>query len=185
MQGGDFVYSDEEIQIMLEDIRHLKDNGADGFVLGVLNENRDVDYEKCKVLVDACSPFPVTFHRAFDEVVNPKENFQTVVNLGCSRLLTSGCEPTAVEGASLIRELVNEGKITVMPGSGITVDNVGQILRCTGAKEFHGSAKVKVEKNGHFRSVTDDKLVIEMTEIYKKIVFCQQCLSCDCEHRCL
>lgn len=81
-RGGNFVYSDDEIQIMLDDIRLLKANGADGFVLGALDESRNVDLKKCKTLIDECLPFPVTFHRAFDEVDDPMRNFATIVQLG-------------------------------------------------------------------------------------------------------
>lgn len=140
---GDFCYSAEEVSIMSEDIIELKNNGADGFVIGVLKPNGDIDRSVCQKLLVLASPLPCTFHRAFDVACDPEKSLEVLINLGFQRLLTSGQCKTAEDGAPLIKKLVDLAKdrIIVMPGAGLTIRNVKDILKITGAKEFHASAR--------------------------------------------
>lgn len=148
VRQGNFVYSPEEVEIMLEDLEHLKNAGVDGFVFGALTEVNTVDQEICKRIINAAKPLPVTFHRAFDDTVgDPLEILEIIINLGFERLLTSGRQNTALDGVELISELVSESRnrIIVMPGSGINPDNISLIRNCTRAKEFHASAKKSIK----------------------------------------
>nr|XP_012136229.1 PREDICTED: copper homeostasis protein cutC homolog [Megachile rotundata] len=179
VRAGDFVYSKEEMDVMLQDLKILKDQGADGFVFGALKSNDEIDVESCKIILSAAEPLPVTFHRAFDEVADPFESLDTLIALGFERILTSGQKDTAVEGLELIEKLVKKAgdKIIVMPGSSITTDNILKIKKDSGAKEFHASAKskmltfaggnkIKIGASKETRMlVTDRKLVQEMVEI--------------------
>lgn len=182
LRAGNFVYSKEEMDVMLQDLKILKDQGADGFVFGALKSNDEIDVESCEIILSAAEPLPVTFHRAFDEVTDPFESLDTLIDLGFERILTSGQKVTAVEGLELIQKLVEKArdKIIVMPGSGITADNILKIKHVSGAKEFHASAKSKmlnfipggnkielgISKETRTR-VTDKKVVQEMIEIIR------------------
>lgn len=142
--GADFHYSDLEMECILSDLQHLRAARADGFVFGALNPDRSIDQRNCRRVIEAASPLPVTFHRAFDLTIPSAlmDNFRLVHGLGFKRLLTSGLAANAFEGLSTISRLnaATEGPI-VMPGAGITVENAGQILKQSGCTEFHGSGR--------------------------------------------
>jgi copper homeostasis protein len=138
-RGGDFCYSDVEFAVMREDLLAMKTLGADGVVFGVLHPDGTVDRARTAELVALARPLPVTFHRAFDVSRDPVEALDTLVDLGVDRVLTSGQEPTALEGLDLIVELVKRaaGRIVVMPGGGIAERSVGRIAAASGASELH------------------------------------------------
>ncbi|MDR2066043.1 MAG: copper homeostasis protein CutC [Prevotellaceae bacterium] len=142
-RGGNFVYTEHEIRIMLEDISMSKRCGADGLVFGCLTADGEVDVNACRRLLDKANPLPVTFHRAFDRCRHPEQALEEIIKLGFSRLLTSGQQPTAEEGISLLQQMVVQSakRILIMPGSGITPDNIAEIAAKTGANEFHTSAQ--------------------------------------------
>ncbi|KAK3507066.1 hypothetical protein QTP70_003876 [Hemibagrus guttatus] len=107
-RGGDFLYSERELEVMRRDIELLKRHRADGFVLGALTEDGRVDSELCMELLATCRPLPVTFHRAFDMVHDPAVAVETLVSLGFERILTSGCDSSALEGLPVIKRLVEQ-----------------------------------------------------------------------------
>src|SRR4029077_4995194 len=125
-RGGDFLFSDEEFEVMLHDVHACKKIGCDGVVIGILQTDGKIDKKKCSQLVDAAYPLGVTFHRAFDWAANPFEALEDIIDIGCERVLTSGQQPTAMEGAALIADLVRQsaGRIVIMPGSGIRASNI-------------------------------------------------------------
>ncbi|EFN78191.1 copper homeostasis protein cutC homolog [Harpegnathos saltator] len=174
IRKGNFVYSREEIDAMLHDLRILKDHQVDGFVFGALTLDGHVDLDVCCEIVSVARPLPVTFHRAFDETVDPLKSMESIIDLGFDRILTSGQKDTALQGLSLLKRLVDKAadRIVIMPGAGIARDNISQIKQC-GAREFHASArkKVYVDPNGHrfakdnFIDVTDRELVQTLVDI--------------------
>jgi len=137
---GDFVYSDEEFELMKQDIIIFKEMGCKGIVSGVLNEDKTVDIERTKELVKLSRPLEFTFHRAFDIVSNPLVEIENLINIGIDRVLTSGQKNKAIEGLDLLRELRNKSKnrIKIMPGSGINESN---IVNFKSFEEIHGSFK--------------------------------------------
>jgi copper homeostasis protein len=143
-RGGDFLYSDEEFEVMLRDIRSCKQAGCNGVVIGMLMADGTVDRARCARLVETAYPLGVTFHRAFDWAANPFEALETVIQVGCERVLTSGQKPTAEEGADLIDQLVRaaDDRIVIMPGSGVRSANIAGLAEKTGATEFHTSARL-------------------------------------------
>uniref|UniRef100_A0A8C4GMW5 Copper homeostasis protein cutC homolog n=1 Tax=Dicentrarchus labrax TaxID=13489 RepID=A0A8C4GMW5_DICLA len=145
-RGGDFLYSDQEVEVMRKDIELMKSHGADGLVLGALTEDGRVDAELCMELLAAARPLPVTFHRAVA--------LETLVSLGFQRVLTSGCDSTALEGLPLIKRLIDQakGRISIMPGGGITERNLQRILEGSGAQEFHCSARSGKDSAMKFRN---------------------------------
>jgi copper homeostasis protein len=142
-RAGDFLYDELEIETMVGDIELCAQLGCDGVVIGALDADGDVDWAKCRSLITAAGRLGVTFHRAFDMTPDPKGALETIVALGCERILTSGQQPTAPDGAALIRTLVEQaaGRIVVMPGAGIDSTNIEELRAKTGATEFHASAK--------------------------------------------
>lgn len=142
-RAGDFLYSELECETMLRDIETCVALGCDGVVLGVLDAEGDVDMPRCRALMAAAGRLGVTFHRAFDLSRDPMRALEDIVELGCERVLTSGAQTSAIEGAALIRDLVTQanGRLTVMPGAGVTVQNIAALAAATGAHEFHASAK--------------------------------------------
>lgn len=142
-RGGDFVYSEQEIATMEEDIRELSREGVDVIVIGALTDRGDVDSATCRRLMEAAPEKSFTFHRAFDVCAHPEEALEEIIRLGFDRLLTSGCQPTALEGLPLIQRLVQQvnGRITIMPGSGINPMNIDEIEQQSGATEFHSTAR--------------------------------------------
>jgi copper homeostasis protein len=138
-RAGDFVYSAAEFEEMKRSIETARAVGMDGVVLGVLLDDGRVDTSRTTELVRAAGTLPVTFHRAFDESADLFMALEEVVATGAARLLTSGGAVTAPEAVAGIAELVRlaRGRVTVVPGSGITAVNVAGIAGATGAKEFH------------------------------------------------
>ena len=153
-RGGDFCYSDAEFLVMQEDLAAAKDAGADGIVLGLLSPDGTVDTARTKHLLELARPLPVTFHRAFDMTRDPFAALEQLAALRVDRLLTSGQEPTVLEGVDLIAELVRRAgrRLIVMPGGGITDRNVGRIVSATGVTEVHFGCAVPAEGRMVFRN---------------------------------
>ena len=153
-RGGDFLYSESEIQEMIYDIKIAKELGADGLVFGCLNPDGSVDMDAMSRLMEAAGDTPVTFHRAFDHTNDPYKALEDIISLGCARILTSGCRPTALEGAELLAQLVERAgnRIIIMPGCGVREGNIAEIARLSGAREFHFSARESVESGMIFRN---------------------------------
>ena len=153
-RGGDFLYSKDELDEMVFDIKTAIDLGADGLVFGCLTREGSVDKEAMSRLMEASAGVPVTFHRAFDHSSDPFQALEDIIGLGCARILTSGCRPTAMEGAGLLASLVKkaEDRIIIMPGCGVNEGNIAEIARLSGAREFHFSAREPVESGMIFRN---------------------------------
>ena len=141
-RGGDFVYSMHEIMYMYLDILEFKDIGVDGFVFGILTNDGKIDIEVNKALVDLAKPFPCTFHRAFDEVLDYEKALEDVISCGFSTILTSGTFPNVMEGKEVLKQLVNQAKnrIEIMPGGGLRSTNISEINEMVDANWYHSSA---------------------------------------------
>ena len=153
-RGGDFLYSDVEHKAMLRDIEMAKKLGVDGVVIGCLKPDGTIDMARNKELVDAAKGMTVTFHRAFDMCKDPFESLEQIIALGCDRLLTSGQQPTAIEGIALLTKLVAkaDNRIIIMPGSGVNEDNIATLAKETKAKEFHFSAREAISSKMEYRN---------------------------------
>lgn len=144
---GDFLYTQTEFDIMCADIEYVKSVGANGVVLGLLRADGHIDVERTRELIDLARPLEVTFHRAFDMAIDPHQALDELISLGVDTLLTSGQRPTADQGLPLIADLVKQadGRIKIMPGSGINPSNIRAIVEGSSAKEFHFSGKKSVD----------------------------------------
>jgi copper homeostasis protein len=138
-RGGDFCYSPREVEAMIEDIATARRLGAQGVVFGVLSPDGTVDAALSRRLLEASHGLEVTFHRAFDVTLDPYTALETLIELGFSRVLTSGQEPSVLEGIDLLAELVHLAgdRIVVMPGCGITPRNIHKVHTQCGARELH------------------------------------------------
>lgn len=155
-RGGDFLYNELEAQIMERDIRQAKEAGADGVVIGCLTPEGDIDVSLTKRLVNAAEGMSVTFHRAFDVCRDPFTALEQIIELGCNRILTSGQQPTVIQGLSRLKELIEKAgdRIIILPGSGINENNIAQIAKETGAKEFHFSARENKQSGMIYRNTS-------------------------------
>ena len=153
-RGGDFLYTPLELDIMEEDIRMARQAGADGIVFGCLTPEGELDMAAMQRLMKLSEGMSVTFHRAFDYVRNPQEALEQLVELGVDRILTSGQQPTAMQGVGLLAELVTQaaGRIVVMPGCGVNEWNIAELAAGTGASEFHFSAREIKESKMQLRN---------------------------------
>lgn len=153
-RGGDFCYSAAEFEVMRLDVEQVRELGADGVVFGLLKADGSVDGERIGALIEAARPLRVTFHRAFDMANDAHRALDELVELGVERVLTSGQEETALEGAELIAGLVRRAgeRIAVMAGGGINERNVGRIVAQTGVREVHATARAQVESRMEYRN---------------------------------
>lgn len=142
-RGGGFIYSEEELEIMKRDIIFCRMSGAHGAVIGILREDGLADMKRLSEMIELARPMSVTFHRAFDVAGDPIAALDSLIELGINRLLTSGQKSDAYSGIDTIRRLVEraEEKIIIMPGGGINENNIRGIIKETGVKEIHGSAR--------------------------------------------
>jgi len=146
-RGGDFCYSEMEFEILKRDIAIAKQLGADGVVIGILDKDGNVDKERCREAIQLARPMKVTFHRAFDMAADPFKTLEEIIHLGCERLLTSGQENAALEGADLMAQLVQQakGRLSIMAGSGVNEDNIETLYRKTSVREFHVSGRQRID----------------------------------------
>ena len=140
-RGGNFVYHDQELDVMKDDILYCKRVNVSGIVFGVLKEDKTVDLIVTKLLSDIASGLEITFHKAIDEVssifteLDRLKSIQAVTNI-----LTSGGADSAMEGCDTIKEMVNryKGQLTIIAAGKITEQNIVKVHELTGAEEYHG-----------------------------------------------
>src|ERR1051326_1064405 len=150
---GDFYYSEDEFEIMREDVVAARRLGLDGIVLGLLQRNNRVDVERTRALIELAHPLPVTYHRAFDVCEDFEAALEDVIQTGASRILTSGGEARATDALPTLARLVHAARdrIVLMPCGGINAENIVEVIRKTLAREVHtsaGTSKPDVVGNG-------------------------------------
>ena len=152
-RGGDFLYSQDEMEVMLRDIAEAGRLGVHGVVLGALAGDGQVDAARTVALIAAARPMAVTFHRAFDLARDPAEALDALIALGVERVLTSGLAATAEEGIPVITAMVSRaaGRIGVLAGGGIDEGNAARIVRETGVREIHVRGSRATESAMAFR----------------------------------
>lgn len=145
-RAGDYFYDDYEFAIIRRDIEMCKKVGCNGISVGIQKKSGEIDIERLKRIVEWAYPMGVTSNRAFDAAPDPHKALEDLIEAGCERVLTSGLQPSAPEGADLLKELVkqSEGRIIIMPGAGVRSSNVRALADHTGATEFHTSARIPV-----------------------------------------
>ncbi|MCW1148128.1 copper homeostasis protein CutC [Flavobacterium lacisediminis] len=141
-RGGNFVYSEAEFEQMKSEIVTIKKLRVNGFVFGILNEDKTINIEQNSALVELAKPFSCTFHRAFDEVSNYKQALEDVISCGFSTILTSGTFPNVMEGKEVLKQLVIQAnnRIEIMPGGGLRSTNISELDEMVNANWYHSSA---------------------------------------------
>lgn len=153
-RAGDYFHSSDEIEIIKKDILLCKELGFDGVVFGLLNQDGSIDEPNTARLVEAAYPLDVTFHRAFDRSANSLDAVEMLINCGCTRILTSGQVPKVTEGLDLVKQMVDQanGRIIIMPASGLNSSNVTNIIAKTGVSEVHTSARIRVPSKSTYQN---------------------------------
>lgn len=153
-RGGDFCYNNYEFHIMKRDLAQCQRLSVDGLVFGILNEDGSIDKKRCKELIAKARPLKVTCHRAFDMTRDPMKALEDCIEVGFDRILTSGQQLKALDGVELIANLIKKanGRIAIMPGSGVNVDSVTEIVKRTATREIHFSATSFKESIMKFRN---------------------------------
>jgi copper homeostasis protein len=152
-RAGDFLYTDDEFKTMLYDTELAKSIGFEGVVLGILQADGEIDVKRTARLRELAYPMEVTFHRAFDRCKDPYEGLEQLIQIGIDRVLTSGQFPAAPDGVDCIAALQKQadGRIIIMPGSGVRPDNIQALRAQTGCHEFHSSLRGWQESKMNFR----------------------------------
>jgi len=163
-RGGDFLYSHNEFECIKADLKLCKDLGYPGAVVGLLKEDGSIDVARTKILVDLAAPMEITFHRAFDRCNDPIKGLEDIIQTGCKRVLTSGQLPNVVDALPLIKMLNEkaEGRIIILPGSGVRSNNCKQIVQETGVFEIHSSARKAIPSQMEFNAPSMNENMISM-----------------------
>lgn len=144
-RGGGFCYSEIEKEQMYREAKELLEHGAKGIVFGFLNEDKKIDWEATEKMINLCKSFEAdsVFHRAFDCSDEPECNIQHLIELGCTRVLTSGLGTNVEKGADLLKLLQERfgDKIEILAGAGISTENIKSIIKKTGITQVHGTFK--------------------------------------------
>eukprot|EP00123_Amoebidium_parasiticum_P021030 comp6035_c0_seq1/m.1879 comp6035_c0_seq1/g.1879 ORF comp6035_c0_seq1/g.1879 comp6035_c0_seq1/m.1879 type:complete len:267 (-) comp6035_c0_seq1:104-904(-) len=152
-RAGDFLYSEDEFQVMLSDIQELKSAGADGVVVGVLLADGTVDEERTRRLIEAARPLPVTFHRAFDMTRDLQEAFSTLLSLGIDRVLTSGACRSALDNLPLLHDLAkmahqSNAPTRLMVCGGVRSHNAAEMLKGVSGGDQQLVSCIEVHSSG-------------------------------------
>ena len=160
-RGGNFVYNNDELEVMKKDVLTFRELGCPGIATGIQLPDGRIDVELLRRLVEWAHPMSVTCHKVFDTAPNAFEALEDVITAGCSRILTSGLRKTAVEGAETIANLLAQAgdRIVIMPGGGVRSSNIAQLISHTGAIEYHSSCLVSRADN-HIADEQEVKLLV-------------------------
>jgi len=153
-RAGSFVYSADELDIMKRDIDTARNAGLSGIVLGASLPDGRLDFETLAALVAYAGTLGKTLHRAVDVVPDIAEAVEMAVSLGFERILTSGGAKTAAEGIAVLEQAIAiaAGRISIMPGSGVTLATIGRLWPRLPISEVHSSCTVTVGE-------TDERLL--------------------------
>ena len=186
-RGAGFCYNIEDFETMLEDARILLENGADGIAFGCLNKEGRIDSQQTEKMVSLIKEYKreAVFHRAFDCVDDVDETMQYLITLGVDRVLTSGLENKAIDGAEILHYLQETygDRIEILAGSGVNAENVEALVHKTGIMQVHSSCKgwhTDVTTSGEkvsfsyrncseIKNITGDNKVQEMTDEYEVV----------------
>ncbi|WP_184548663.1 copper homeostasis protein CutC [Mucilaginibacter sp. FT3.2] len=175
-RAGDFLYTDLEYEIMLADIRYCIEAGCDGVVIGMLNADGTIDKPRCLEMVRLAKQWglSVTFHRAFDMCADLYQALEDIIEIGCDRILTSGGKSSAMEGATILNQLVKKanGRIAIMPGAGVNEANVADLVYFTKVTEVHSSARIALHSKMQYHNdhiimsdTPGDEYAIDVTSV--------------------
>lgn len=151
---GDFLYTDEEFQMLEEDICMFRELGAEGVVVGCLKPEGDLDTDRMRRLKACAGPLRMTLHRAFDVCRDPYQTLEEAVSLGIDTILTSGQAPVCMEGKEVLRKLLAQakGRIEILLGSGVNDGVIRSMTEELHASSFHMSGKKTLDSGMIYRN---------------------------------
>ena len=185
-RGGGFCYSEIEKEQMFREARELLKHGAKGIVFGFLNEDRKIEWDETRKMIELCKSYEAesVFHRAFDCSDEPEYNIQRLIESGCTRVLTSGLGANVEKGAELLKLLQEKfgNRIEILAGAGISTENIESIIKKTAVTQVHGTFKKYVvdqtttgtdvtyryTDKGDYE-VVDPKKLIQAVQIVKRL----------------
>jgi copper homeostasis protein len=143
-RSGNYLYTDDEFEIIKHDIQICKQIGCDGISVGVQTLDGNIDTERMKQVIEWAYPMGVTCNRVFDGTPDPFRALEELISIGCERVLTSGQRSAAPEAGKLLGDLVAQaaGRISIMPGAGIKATNLSKLIEESKATEYHASARI-------------------------------------------
>lgn len=151
---GDFCYSDDEFSVMLEEVKQFKALGAEGIVIGILNQDGSLNISQMEQLVEQAEGMSITLHRAFDVCKDPFKIMEQAIHLGIDTILTSGQANTCLEGKERIRELAaaSRGNIRIMAGAGMSAEIIAELFDYTRVSDYHMSGKITRDSQMTYRN---------------------------------
>ena len=185
-RGGGFCYSEIEKEQMFREARELLKHGAKGIVFGFLTEDRKIEWDETRKMIELCKSYEAesVFHRAFDCSNEPEYNIQRLIELGCTRILTSGLGVNVEKGAELLKLLQEKfgDRIEILAGAGISTENIESIIKKTAVTQVHGTFKkygvdqtttgtdvtYRYTDKGDYE-VVDPKKLIQAVQIVKRL----------------
>lgn len=169
-RAAGFVYTEKEKEVMRDDAKRFLEHGADGIVFGFLNEDHTVNQAWTAEMVRLIHSYhkEAVFHKAFDETADLNAACEELIALGIDRILTSGGKESVMAGADAIHHLIHTygEKVEILPGGGITPENILSVLKKTGAVQFHMSAKENRSDNGSYPAVSADRIRRTLTALH-------------------
>lgn len=140
-RAGGFHYGAAEVEMMRRDVAAAREAGLAGVVIGALEPNGRLDTEALRVLIGEAQSMDLTLHRAFDLTPDLLEALETAIALGFRRILTSGGQKSVAEGKEMVAALtsVAAGRISIMPGGGVTAELAPYLLSLPHLHEIHAS----------------------------------------------
>lgn len=167
---GDFLYNEEELELMLRQTKAFSEAGADAVVIGCLTKDGRLDWEKMGCLMDAAGNMKIHLHRAFDMCCDLPQALEEAKAHGVDTILTSGGYASAVAGMDMLRKLqANAGSVTIMAGAGVNAGVIREIYNQTGITVFHMSGKKDVESEMCYRNPRVNMGLPQLSE-YQRIV---------------
>ncbi len=168
-RGGNFIYTEEELDVMWRDIRACRDHGCRGIATGVQRSDGSLDEDLMKRIVERAGPMAVTCHKVFDQVPDASAALEVLIRAGCARVLSSGLHNNALEGSRAIKQLVAQaaGRFTIMPGGGVRSGNLAEIIAATGAREFHSSA-ITARSEDHIADPEEVRSLVQVMKIAQR-----------------
>lgn len=157
-RGGGFSYSAAEYEVMLRDAEWFVENGTDGIVTGIQEDNGNLDWRRMQRLGEIAGARQKVCHRCFDSVPDPVAAMESLIDIGFNRILTSGQQKASLDGADLIKKLIDlaDGRIEIMPGGGLRGPNVAEVVTRTGCRSIHiGPMKMNRDASAGRISVVD------------------------------
>lgn len=150
---GDFCYSENEYEIMKGEIEMFRKLGAQGVVIGSLQEDGELNIEQMNFLIEMAGTMSITLNRSFDVCKDPMKTLNEAKSLGINTILTSGQKNSCMAGKDLLRELVIESgsNIDIMVGAGVTPEVLKEIVPYVQAKAYHMSGKTTLDSSMLYR----------------------------------